>query len=291
MNNTGLLVKLVEEDYGLKWNGGKWARAIEHDSLIINTEEDFFFWNSENKYGDSKDYLVQVRHLDPKAAEEYVRSVNGGVSKISGDTPSIPYDKLIEILWLEGKTNREYWYKRTLKDSTIDRFRLGYFEGWNLIPLYQDGHFINFQCRRDEPEKRIKSWYRGQPTVVFNADIMKFTNRIFITEGPVDAIALAQNGVPAVSHNGGASGFKSEWIKYFMRQKEIYYIADNDKAGIEGARKTVSILGSERTKVFRFKDKEEKFDSVDFFREGGTGKDFLEIVTKGAVMGYCEGDF
>ncbi len=71
--------------------------------------------------------------------------------------PSVPYEKLVEILWREGKNEREYWYKRTLKDTTIDRWRLGYFDGWYLIPLYLDGIFINFQCRRDEPEKRIKS--------------------------------------------------------------------------------------------------------------------------------------
>lgn len=288
-----VLAKFVEQDFGLRWNGGKWARAVEHDSLIVDMEKGLFFWNSEGIAGTAKDYLIKVRKMSKDAARQLLYNTEGGTPLVreTGGVPCVPYEALVDALWMNGKNERTYWYDRTLTDSTIDRFRLGYFEGWYTIPLYKDGRFYNFQCRRDLPEKKIRPWYKGMKTVLFNEDILKFTDTVYIPEGLVDAIVLSQWGIPAVSKNNGAEYFDDKWYYKFLNIKNIYYIADNDKAGIIGAKKACAVLGKERVKVFRFKDKQEKYDTGDFFKDGGTGKEFIELVNNGAVYGYMEGDF
>lgn len=293
MEKGNILAKLVEEDFGLRWNGGKWARSVEHDSLIVNMESGWFFWNSEGIAGTTKDYLQKVRKLSKDQTRQLLYNTNGGTPLVreTGGVPYVPYEKLIEMLWINGKKDRDYWYDRTLTDTTIDRFRLGFFKGWFTIPLYADGRFINFQCRRDKPEKRIRPWYKGAKTVLFNEDILKFTDTVYITEGLVDAILLAQHDIPSVSKNNGAEYFDNGWFYKFLNVKNIYYIADNDKAGINGAKKVCAVLGKEKVKVFRFKDKSERYDTGDWFKEGNSKEEFLDRVNNESVYGFQEGDF
>ena len=87
---------------------------------------------------------------------------------------------------------------------------------------------------------------------------------------------LNQYGYPAISHTGGATGWNQEWSKYFTNQDEIIYVADNDLPGIAGAKKVAQSLGEFRVKILRFFDKPEKYDTVDFFRDGGTKQELDE---------------
>src|SRR5690606_9422114 len=116
--------------------------------------------------------------------------------------------KLVEVFWHNGKLegNRDYWYHRGFTDQTIDRFQLGWYDGWSTLPIFMDGAFRNFQIRRDIPEKRIKNWYSGVGPLLFNSDILKVSSEVVITEGPTSAIRLVQEGIPCLSHTGGANG-------------------------------------------------------------------------------------
>jgi len=107
---------------------------------------------------------------------------------------------------------------------------------------------------------------------------------VYITEGTVDSILLSQYGVPSVSHNGGSDYWSDKWMKEFIRTKEIIYIADNDDAGIVAAKKVARSLGEYRVKIYRFKDKEEKFDTIDFFRNGGTLEEFNERIKESKFL-------
>lgn len=273
-----LLERLIDEDYGYSF-AGNWGKSRDHSSLVVDRQKARWFWNSKNKSGTALDYLVIVRGFTKEQAEEFISK---GASRVvasykdNGQEVSMPYEKLVGFLWENGKGNREYWYHRGLVDSTIDRFRLGFHDGWYTIPIYKNGDFQNFQCRRDIPEKKMRPWYRGLGPMLFNSDILAFVSRVFITEGPVDAILLNQLGYPAVSHTAGAMGWKNEWFTNFFRQKEIVYVADNDEPGIAGALKVAKCLGESRVKILRFADKTPKYDTVDFFRDGGTTEEFEE---------------
>jgi hypothetical protein len=271
-----ILESLIESDFGYKATSN-WGKSDEHTSLVVDRRKSRWFWNSKGWSGDVVDYLILVRKFNKKDALTYIKGLPSYKSSNQEETHlETPYEKLVGFLWENGKDRREYWYKRGLQNNIIDRFSLGFFNDWFTLPIYVDGVFKNFQCRREVPEKRIKSWYRGVGPLLFNSSILQFVNKVYITEGPVDAILLTQLGLPAISHNAGAEGWKDEWFKYFIPTKEIIYIADNDKAGKNAAIKVSKSLGQGRTKILSFSDKAEKYDAVDFFRDGGTLDEFFD---------------
>jgi hypothetical protein len=283
---AGTLERLVEEDYGIHYDGKKWAHAIAHDSLIIDCERELFWWNSKNIHGDSYTYLTRVRGLSHDSAKELLRNLGFSatfIQQIKDGEETIVYEKLVEIFHenlLEG--DKTYFYNRTLTDDTINRFKLGTYNGFYTIPIYQDGLFKNFQLRRDSP-KIIRQYYKNVGPLLFNSGLLKVVDKVYITEGLIGAMVLMQNGVPAVSMNMGCDSFMPEWIKYFTGVKEIVILFDNDQAGTLGAVRTAKILGESRCMIYNFFDFEGNGFAVDdFFIDGGTKDElFSEISTWG----------
>lgn len=281
--NSGLLQVLVEEDFGYKREGRNWGRAEQHSSLVVNEETQKWYWNAEERGGGVLEYLLYVRGLNKKAAQEILdtrgRILTGSFNNTEEERTFVPQECLVEIMWELGKGNRDYWYSRKLTDQTIDRKQLGFYDGWSLLPLYNpNGHFVNFQMRRDEPKKFIKYWYRHSKPQLLNPELLMLVDTIFMTEGTIDSILLNQEGIPAVAHSGGSSYWDKEWFSLFSRIKTIYYIADNDSAGRGAAKLFANSLGIYRTKIFMFEDKKETYDTVDYFRDGGNAKDFKKEV-------------
>lgn len=267
-----LLTDLIEEQFKIVGRG-RWLSTQEHDSLVIDTEKDIFFWNSKRISGDAYVWLTKIVGLPKQEALKYIRT---GVTpytptvtiQVGNSTQKIiPHEKLVNLFWEVGKNHRDYWYARGITDSTCDRFRLGYDEGWYLIPFFYKNHFVNFQKRRDTPEKRICSWYTGTHPYLFNSDILRIATAVIITESPTDAILLSQYGYPAVSHNGGAGYWSKDWNKEFVNQKELYIVYDNDEAGIKGAQVIAENLGIYRSKVYNFTEFPHKYDMGDWLKE------------------------
>ena len=281
--NGEILKVLVEEDFGLT-GYGNWFRARDHNSLVVDYRSGVFFWNSKEIIGKPKDYLMAVRKMSETDAIEYLKMYGGDaevktiyVEEREEDEPVI-YQKLVDILWKNGRTERKYWYDRLITDATIDRFKLGYYEGWYTVPFFYEDQMVNIQKRRDEPEKRIKAWYRGVKPVLFNKDIMNITSKVVMTEGLVDAILLNQYGIPAISKVGGSSTWNDNWLKFFDSQKRIYLVFDNDEAGRKGAIRFANKLGEYRCRVYTFEDYPEKYDVIDFFKDEGTIEEFREQI-------------
>lgn len=287
--NTELLQSLVEEDFGYEKSGKDWGRSEEHSSLVVDERNQRWYWNSKDMGGDVEHYLILVRGLSKKAAEEILRAkgqiVGNSVLEDEDGIAVNPMEKLVDCLWELGKRNREYWYSRKLKDSTIDRYRLGFYNGWSLLPLYVNNKFVNFQCRRDFPKKLIRYWYKipNFKPIIINSDILNLVDSIFITEGPVDSILLNQEGIPSISHTGGSGYWSDDWYPLFNRVKKIYYVADNDAPGRHAAVRVANSLGLYRTHIYLFGDeKPDKYDTGDYFKEGGNSKDFREMVIAGS---------
>lgn len=284
--NTTLLQDLIEEDFGYKHEGRNWGRSRVHSSLVLNEESQRWYWNSEEKGGDALGYLIQVRGMNLKNARE-ILVIRGGIIRDIIPDPLErqeikPQEKLVDLMWSLGKGNRDYWYARGLTDTTIDRYRLGFYDGWSLLPLYKsDGAFANFQKRRDYPSRFICFWYEkiGFQPVLINPEVLQVVDTVFITEGAIDSILLNQEGVPSIASCGGAGYWSGEWTPMFNRVKNVYYIADNDKAGKFAAKKVAQNLGTYKTNIFLFGDEyPDKFDTVDYFRAGGNAKDFRQMV-------------
>lgn len=279
MDSGQILYNLISEDFGISGRG-RWFRSNEHSSLVLDFEKGIFYFNAEGIVGDPLVYLTEVRKWDFNKAKEYLKQldyIGTFVYHIKGNNEDvIVYPKLVEVFYNLGKNKnrREYFYRRGLTDSTIDRFQLGWYNGYNTIPVFEDGVFKNFQFRKDNP-KTIRNYYTGVGPLIFNVDILKIVNKVYIVEGPIDALILIQNGLPAIS-----TGFVlPEWYSRFIYQDEIYLLFDNDKAGLDEAKRISRVLGLNRCKIYCFWDFEEKgYDPVDFFRDGHTTQDLLNLV-------------
>lgn len=273
-----LLQSLVEEDYGYEHNSGIWGRSVKHNSLVVNEESQFWFWNSTGQRGDVRDYLLLVRGYTPQEADAFLGErrfyINPEVKKEGVTTP--PYEKLVELLWENGKDDRDYWYRRCLDNSTIDKYRLGFFEGWFLVPLYDDGRFVNFECRQDIPTKKIGRWYKHTKPVLYNSEILDFVDTVYISEGTIGAVLLNQMGFPAISQMG-SNIWREEWYPLFNKIKEVFYVEDNDPAGRIASANISKALGTDRVRIISFDGREEKYDAVDFFRDGGTVEEFKQL--------------
>lgn len=284
-----LLEKVISLDFDIVGNGNRWRCTREHDSLVLDLQEQKWYWNKEDLRGGPLDYLILVKKMTGSQAKELLNDLICISAKdILCPTKgvfNVPNEKLVDLFWKNGITDRDYWYRRCLIDSTIDRFRLGKYDGYWMLPVYVDGKFMNFQCRTDIPEKKIRPWYRGIGPVLFNSSILPLTDKVFITEGPVDAILLSQLGFPAISHLGGSDGWKDEWFSYFRNQKEIFCIADNDIAGYNGIKKIVNSLGQYRVKIISFLDYPLKTDFIALIKNGGTTEEFNNLISK-AVPGF-----
>jgi len=277
-----LLEKLIGNEFHVVGDG-RWATTEEHDSLVIDRERDLFFWNSKSIYGNAIDWLTRIKGYSYSKAISSLDNVDRIVlssmieERISEEDIPI-HPELVELFWQDGKKEREYWYSRKLTDETIDLYKLGYHNGWYTLPIFINGYFKNFQMRKDKPTKRILPYYRGVGPLLVNADILNYVECVAITEGPVDALLLTQEGFPAISHTGGSHGWKKEWYKYFIYQKDIFVIADNDAAGKNGAKKIAEQLGVYKVKILMFDDKPERYDTVDFFKDGNTIDKFKEML-------------
>lgn len=292
---SDLLQSLVYDDFGYRKEGRNWGRAEQHTSLIVNEEAQKWYWNSQDVGGGVLDYLLLVRGMEKSKARELIDSRGMLMPEIPSSRrrdDGKPYDKLVELLWTLGKGNREYWYDRKLTDKTIDRYQLGFYNGWYLLPLYNGDSFINFQCRRDEPKRAIKYWYKQERVepVLVNPDLLGLVDTVWITEGTIDSLLLNQEGEPSISQTGGSGFWNDAWFPLFHRVKSVVYIADNDDAGRHAAERVAASLGVDRTRVYLFENKEDKYDTVDYFRDGGTITQLRELVEEKSKYVYEIGE-
>lgn len=292
MNNGDILSRLIEEDFGIRGHG-RWYRSIEHSSLTLDYEKGIFYYNAEGIVGDPLVYLTRVRRYSFDQAKEYLRAfeyVGTHVYTIRGKEEDIVvYPRLVEIFFDLGRDlpeRRSYFYRRGLTDDTIDRFQLGWYNDYHTIPFFEDGTFRNFQVRRDIPTKRIKSYYAGIGPLLFNSDLLRIVDTVFYTEGPVDAMILSQNGLPAISSNCGG-GYRPEWYSKFIRINTIYILFDNDSAGVKEAKRLAKFLGEERCLIYTFSEfDEEGYDPVDYFSDNNTKEDLMDRIKEHAKKSY-----
>lgn len=292
--NADILESLVDEDFGVSRSSGRYSRGVEHNSLVIDKERGIFFWNAEGVVGDPLIYLTKVRGYNLDTAREYLKNFGYSGTHVytiqTNGEDIVVYPELVDVFFDLGRDKRDYFYVRGLSDLTIDRFQLGWYNNFNIIPVFENGTLRNFQMRKDDP-KTIRPYYRGTGSILFNSDILKLTDVVYITEGPVDSMILSQQGLPAISMTV-AGNMLPQWYSKFINQKRIYIVFDNDDAGVKEAKRVAKVLGITRCKIYTFTEFEDKgYDPVDFFRDGNTVNEFTDIVNgKSKFLFEMEGD-
>ena len=283
-----LLEQLIKSDFGLDSRDGRYRKAIRHDSLVYDAKKNVFFWNSKDIAGGTMDYLLKVRKLPFSEAREIFQSEDGFlpdnyIAKVMEDTADcVVTPDLVNIFYTNGFNNRDYWHeKRGYTDGTIEKFRLGFTGEWFTIPIFENGEFVNFQLRKEFPKKAVSLWYKNKGPHAFNFSQLAVTSWVVITEGPPDCIMLRQNDIPAISQTSGSNYWDKKWNYSLMRMKEIYIVYDNDEAGYKGSINLAKHFGY-KAKIYNYPDSDKKgYDSTDYFKEGHTKEDFLELLKKG----------
>lgn len=150
-----------------------------------------------------------------------------------------------------------------------DRDNLIFFKHPIVIPYLRAGRVVYLQGRVIEKPVGNEARYQflsGVPIVLFNADILqklKTNQMVYLTEGALDCMTLAQQGLASVSL-GSANTFKREWAREFRRFEVSFYF-DNDKAGFKAAEDMAEIFTQAGVPSYRKFVKEGYKDINEYF--------------------------
>lgn len=145
---------------------------------------------------------------------------------------------------LRDSESATYLQSRGFNGETAQRFRLGHVpqdvDGWEkfvgmlAIPnINAAGIVVNLKFRDLNPEAKPKYTARsGEERRIFNASALRtILPYVAVTEGELDAIALEQAGVPALSIPSGAQSWKAHHARMLGGFDRILIAVDSDEPG------------------------------------------------------------
>ena len=125
-----------------------------------------------------------------------------------------------------------YFAQRGLSAATVSRFRLGYDPQRECVVLpCADGAYI----RRSVTQKRYLN-EKGQPSPLFQPELLEGRSPVFLTEGTFDALSAEELGFPGTALNGAGNREKAaERLRRNPKNSHILLLPDNDRAGRDWA--------------------------------------------------------
>jgi hypothetical protein len=213
------------------------------------------------------------------------------------DRPPLPDDAQI-TRWTKQLLAHEVMLcyladKRGIHDrKLIKQLRLGYDRRTQrlTIPIYDEhGNLVNVRMyKRNAKQAAFKmiSWARGWGEArLYGFDTLAAEDDVLLCEGEWDRIVALQNGLPAITHTGGAKVFKAEWAKHF-KGKRVYFAYDEDESGRIGSTKASRMLEGKAEATYRVKlDTDIKGgDVTDFFLMGRTGAELRDRMKSAAKL-------
>ncbi|MFC1790331.1 toprim domain-containing protein [Patescibacteria group bacterium] len=220
------------------------------------------WWNLLEHFGDdSKPPLETLSKIEYKA-------------KLASKISQAPLDSNLADQYHQKLPKRILNYlkgpRRGLKQETIDKFKIGWYQGAITIPIFdQKGNLINIRYRRDPNKVGGQKYWNttsyGQARLFNLQAFKKARDYIVITEGEFDTMVLDQNDIPAVSGTCGCKTFPESWSSYFKDIKTVYLCFDTDPEGQEGAKKAASTLGRKVKIITLPHQGTQKADITDYF--------------------------
>ncbi len=231
------------QNIGYNFEGnGTYRRCKQHDSLVVNTDKDYFYWNSKGKGGDALTFLLEIENLSYKEAMSVLSNYDYRKQNISYSTETkitLPSEYQINYLQqragfyhkslLRDENKRTYWYKQGINNYSIHTFKLGwayecpvtpYIDSYT-IPYIKGSDIINIRHRLNingsdkyRPEMSGLSNYLYNVNGLYRQDGLNWPGDAILLEGEKKAIVFHQHGFRAVSIPG-ANAWKAEFIKEF----------------------------------------------------------------------------
>lgn len=153
-------------------------------------------------------------------------------------------------------TGQDYLDEHGINGDSIKMFDIKSYKVANCSVDKCDGNHISFPVK-DKVAKTLYSKARhvnipkghkfsfmptGSKATLFNVEILKDYQTIYLTEGEIDCIRLVQEGIPnVVSGTSGQGTFKDEWAE-LLKDKDVLIVYDTDDKGKEGAQKVLEKL-------------------------------------------------
>lgn len=182
-------------------------------------------------------------------------------------------DRLNQERGISVDTIRKYqigWHARTKRIAIPIRDEAGVVRNVRLYSFSESG------------QQKMLSWAQGYGTArLWPLDVLTPKNKyVFLCEGEMDRLVLADRGLNAVTSTGGAKTWKSEWSEHF-KDLNVYVVYDSDQVGDEGARKAAAGIAdhAKKVKVVRLDLSTPGEDITDYFVNYGYGvKDLRQLV-------------
>lgn len=234
----------VIEATGVRLGGhGRYLRAEEHDSLVVDTRAGYYNWNSRGEAGDVFTWLQQrlgLSFLEAKAALErgdYGRASLPTSARAPQPVPALPPDLHLRYYRNLDDAARAWWYAQGINDAAMSRFFLGvcdyhplYRQTTYTIPVIEAGRLLNIRHRltaAQNPKDKYRPEMAGLPAALFNADILTpDLGGVVIVAGEKKVIVLWQHGIPAVSSTAGCGHWPSEYTTRLQFCQKVYIAFD-----------------------------------------------------------------
>lgn len=144
-------------------------------------------------------------------------------------------------------TAQKYFKEHGITQDSIEKFGISFDEKKITFPVRdEEGNFLFNKYRylnfdKEDANTTKFSYDKGSSSTLFNTEVLKDHKYVFLVEGEPDCIRLDQEGMAAITPTSGAGTFKEEWAD-LLKEKKVYVLYDNDKAGNEGAQKVLDML-------------------------------------------------
>ncbi len=155
----------------------------------------------------------------------------------------------LHLTWLQSV--------RWLDPQVVTRFKLRSDGDWLAFPFADpDGKLVAVKYRTTD--KQMRSAPGCRPGLFGWQALDPKVRSVAITEGELDAIALTQYGIPALSVPNGANSH--QWVEHeydhLARFDTIYLALDTDDAGQKATAELVERLGRDRCRVVSLPEKD-----------------------------------
>lgn len=200
---------------------GRYQRTLEHDSLVIDTYKNTFYWNSRSFGGDVHTFMTKVLNFPMEIADLF----STPIKEYTPVKRELNQD-LGHLFWKFGKDTRDFWYGRGFNDTVIDEYKLGYFGGNYTIPFFMAGELKALILRG---ENKFISEVAGSGKSLFGLDNL-VKRDILLVESPLDVPLLKRFGFDSISYTYGANAWDNSW-DFLLEDYNVVVIPDNDPAG------------------------------------------------------------
>lgn len=170
--------------------------------------------------------------------------------------------------------------RKGITESVIRKYQVGFEAGRYWFPIFEEDKIINIRRYKLDPgkkEPKTLPFSEGLEVGFFPWENIK-KDWILLCEGETDALRACSLGLPGLSVSGGALTWRRQWNKLFAKKK-IIICYDSDDAGLKGSTKVANNLlaTASEVKLVRLPQIKKGYDLCDYFNDGNSREDFLEL--------------